>query len=162
MTTTPAQAQRAATTANVVWDTADKFLRNVVEETEYGDYILPFTVLRRLECLLADTKAELISIVNALVEADTPTRFIDAEVKRRFGLTFYNTSPLSMATIAATDDNVAASVLDYVGGFSSNIADIWTSFEFPRMVKKLADANRLHQVIRHFAGQMQTLTSPRA
>lgn len=153
MTTTPrAQAQRAATTANVVWDTADKFLRNVVEETEYGDYILPFTVLRRLECLLADTKAELTSVVKTLVDNDTPTRFIDAEVKRRFGLSFYNTSPLSMATIASTDDNVAKSVLAYVGEFSSNIADIWTSFEFPRMVQKLDDANRLHAVIRHFAG----------
>ncbi|MGY0386373.1 type I restriction-modification system subunit M [Nocardioides sp. WG-D5] len=153
MTTTPqAHAQRAATTANVVWDTADKFLRNVVEETEYGDYILPFTVLRRLECLLADTKTELISVVKMLVDNDTPTRFIDAEVKRRFGLSFYNTSPLSMATIASTDDNVAKSVLAYVGEFSSNIADIWTSFEFPRLVQKLDDANRLHQVIRHFAG----------
>ncbi|MCF4123023.1 type I restriction-modification system subunit M [Antribacter sp. KLBMP9083] len=150
-TATPAQAQRAATTANVVWDTADKFLRNVVEETEYGDYILPFTVLRRIECLLADTKDELIEVVEALVENDTPTRFIDAEVKRRFGLSFYNTSPLSLAAIASTDDNVAESVLDYVGKFSHNIADIWTSFEFPRLVKKLAEANRLHAVIRHFS-----------
>lgn len=148
----PAQAQRAATNANVVWDTADKFLRNVVEETEYGEYILPFTVLRRLECLLADTKPELIGVVKTLVDDDTPIRFIDAEVKRRFGLSFYNTSPLSMATIAATDDNVAKSVLAYVGKFSSNIADIWTSFEFPRLVQKLDDANRLHAVIRHFAG----------
>ncbi|WP_326745322.1 type I restriction-modification system subunit M [Streptomyces sp. NBC_01760] len=150
--TTPAQVQRVATTANVVWDTADKFLRNVVEETEYGDYILPFTVLRRLECLLADTKTELISVVKTLVDNDTPVRFIDAEVKRRFGLTFYNTSPLSMAAIASTDDNVDKSLLAYVAGFSNNIADIWASFEFPRLVKKLADANRLHQVIRHFAG----------
>lgn len=125
MTTTPqAQAQRAATTANVVWDTADKFLRNVVEETEYGDYILPFTVLRRLECLLADTKTELIGVVKTLVDNDTPMRFIDAEVKRRFGLSFYNTSPLNMATIASTDDNVAKSILAYVGEFSLSLIHI--------------------------------------
>lgn len=148
---TPAQAQRAASAASVVWATADKFLRSVVEETEYGDYILPFTVLRRLECLLTDTKEQVIEVVDGLVEKDTPERFIDAEVKRRFGLSFYNTSPLSLATIASTDDNVEASVLDYVAGFSHNIADIWTSFEFPRLVKKLADANRLHSVVRHFS-----------
>lgn len=148
---TPAQAQRAATTANVVWATADKFLRSVVEETEYGDYILPFTVLRRLECLLADTKDELIEVVNGLVAKDTPERFIDADVKRRFGLSFYNTSPLSLATIASTDDNVQASVNDYLGGFSHNVTDIWSSFDFPRLVKKLADANRLHAVVRHFS-----------
>jgi type I restriction enzyme M protein len=149
--TTRPQAQRIASTGNVVWATADKFLRHVVEETEYGDYILPFTVLRRLECLLADTKDELIDFVDKLVEKDTPVRFIDAEVKRRFGLSFYNTSPLSLETIASTDDHVEASVLDYVAGFSHNIADIWTSFEFPRLMKKLADANTLHQVIRHFS-----------
>ncbi|WP_427869574.1 type I restriction-modification system subunit M [Leucobacter luti] len=148
---TPPQAQRVATTENVVWATADKFLRNVVEETEYGDYILPFTVLRRLECLLSDTKAELIEVVDALIEKDTPVRFIDAEVKRRFGLSFYNTSALNLKAIAATDDHVEASVLDYIAGFSHNIADIWTSFEFPRLVKKLADANRLHAVVRHFS-----------
>lgn len=148
---TPALAQRAANTASVVWATADKFLRSVVEETEYGDYILPFTVLRRLECLLAETKDELIEVVDALVEKGTPERFIDAEVKRRFGLSFYNTSPLSLATIASTDDNVEASVQSYVAGFSHNVADIWSSFELPRLVKKLAEANRLHAVVRHFA-----------
>jgi len=147
----PHQAQRVATTENVVWATADKFLRNVVEETEYGDYILPFTVLRRLECLLEDTKDDLIKAVDALIEKDTPVRFIDAEVKRRFGLSFYNTSALGLKAIASTDDHVEASVLDYIAGFSHNIADIWTSFEFPRLVKKLADANRLHAVVRHFS-----------
>ena len=148
---TPALAQRAANTASVVWATADKFLRSVVEETEYGDYILPFTVLRRLECLLAESKDELIEVVDALVEKGTPERFIDAEVKRRFGLSFYNTSPLSLATIASTDDNVEASVQSYVAGFSHNVADIWSSFELPRLVKKLAEANRLHAVVRHFS-----------
>lgn len=148
---TPTQAQRAATTASVVWATADKFLRSVVEETEYGDYILPFTVLRRLECLLAGTKDEVVAVVSDLLAQDTPTRFIDAEVKRRFGLSFYNTSPLSLATIASTDDNVEASLNDYVAGFSHNLGDIWTSFEFSRLVKKLAEANRLHAVIRHFS-----------
>lgn len=149
-TTSPA-AQRVATTENVVWATADKFLRNVVEETEYGDYILPFTVLRRLECLLADTKTELIEVVDELVKKDTPVRFIDAEVKRRFGLSFYNTSALSLEAIASTDDHVEASVLEYIAGFSHNIADIWTSFEFPRLAKKLAEANRLHAIVRHFS-----------
>ncbi|WP_349826757.1 type I restriction-modification system subunit M [Brevibacterium litoralis] len=149
---TPAQKQRAATAASVVWATADKFLRSVVEETEYGDYILPFTVLRRLECLLAETKDDVVPLVEDLVAKDTPTRFIDAEVKRRFGLSFYNTSPLSLATIASTDDNVQASLESYVAGFSHNIADIWSSFEFQRLTAKLAEANRLHAVIRHFAG----------
>lgn len=139
-----------ATNARVIWDTADKFLRYVVEETEYGDYILPFTVLRRLECLLSSTKSEIVEFVASL--GDIPETFITTQVKAKFGQSFFNVSPLSLEAIAATDDNVEASLRDYVAGFSNNIADIWTSFEFPRLVKVLADANRLHGVVRHFAG----------
>ena len=147
----PAHPQRAATVARIVWETADKYLRGIVEETEYGDYILPFTVLRRLECLLDPTKAELVPFVNDLIAKDTPSHFIDSLVERKFGLSFYNTSPLSLSAIAATDDNVAKSVTVYVAGFSHTISDIWAAFEFPRLVRKLDEANTLHQVVRHFS-----------
>lgn len=145
----PQTNQRSSTTARVVWDTADKFLRNVVEPQEYGDYILPFTVLRRLECLLAETKHEVVEFVDSM--AGMPLHLIDIAVKDRFGLSFYNTSPLDLATIASVDDNVDKSVLSYVNGFSHNIADIWTAFDFPRLVERLAASNRLHGVVKHFS-----------
>lgn len=71
------EASRAAasTTALIVWDTADKYLRNVVEPQEYGDYILPFTVLRRLECLLEDTKDDVIEFVKAQTPNGPDHRF---------------------------------------------------------------------------------------
>ena len=69
-------------TARIVWDTADKFLRNVVEPNEYGDYILPFTVLRRLESLLADTKPQVIEYVRSLGEM--PPHLIDIAVKQKY------------------------------------------------------------------------------
>ena len=56
-------ASTSATTARIVWDTADKFLRNIVDEEDYGDFILPFTVLRRLECMLADSKERVTEFV---------------------------------------------------------------------------------------------------
>lgn len=139
----------ASTTARIVWDTADKFLRNVVEPQEYGDYILPFTVLRRLECLLEATKLDVIKYVESL--SNVPPHFIDIAVKNQFGLSFYNVSPLSLATIASVDDNVDKSLLSYVAGFSQNVADIWTAFDFPKLVAKLASANRLHAVVKHFS-----------
>ncbi|WJZ68455.1 type I restriction-modification system subunit M [Kocuria rosea] len=144
-------ADRAAskTTARVVWDTADKFLRDVVEEEDYGDYILPFTVLRRLECMLADTKDKVVVFVQSL--GDLPSHLIDIAVKDKFGLSFYNVSPLDLATIASVDDNVDKSVLSYVSGFSNNITDVWTSFDMPRRVATLAAANRLHAVVKHFS-----------
>lgn len=136
-------------TARIVWDTADKYLRNIVDEEDYGDYILPFTVLRRLECMLAGTKDEVIKYVDAF--AGMPQHLIDIAVKDRFGLGFYNVSPLDLATIASVDDNVDKSLKSYVDGFSNNIADIWISFDFNRRAKVLADANRLHAVVKHFS-----------
>ena len=137
------------TTAKIVWDTADKYLRNIVDEEDYGDYILPFTVLRRLECMLADTKDDVIKYVDAF--AGMPQHLIDIAVKDRFGLGFYNVSPLDLSTIASVDDNVDKSLKSYIGGFSNNIADIWVSFDFNRRAKVLADANRLHAVVKHFS-----------
>lgn len=137
------------TTARIVWDTADKYLRNIVDEEDYGDYILPFTVLRRLECMLADSKDDVIKYVDAF--ANMPQHLIDIAVKDRFGLGFYNVSPLDLATIASVDDNVDKSLKSYIDGFSNNIADIWVSFDFNRRAKVLADANRLHAVVKHFS-----------
>jgi type I restriction enzyme M protein len=141
--------RNAAAVARIVWDTADKYLRNVVEPQEYGDYILPFTVLRRLECLLDETKPEVIKYVD--IVGHLPAHLIDIAVKDKFGLSFYNVSPLDLAAIASVDDNVDKSLLNYVAGFSQNIADIWTAFEFPKLVAKLANASRLHSVVKHFS-----------
>lgn len=146
--TEPAGVSKA-TTARIVWDTADKYLRNIVDEEDYGDYILPFTVLRRLECMLADSKDAVINYVDAFV--GMPQHLIDIAVKDTFDLGFYNVSPLDLATIASVDDNVEKSLKTYIAGFSNNIADIWVSFDFNRRAKVLADANRLHAVIKHFA-----------
>lgn len=139
----------ASATARIVWDTADKFLRNVVEPQEYGDYILPFTVLRRLECLLEDSKEDVIEYVETL--RGMPTYLIDIAVKERFGLSFYNVSKFNLAWIASVDDNVDKALLSYVNGFSHNIADIWAAFDFPKLVTKLASANRLFEVVKHFS-----------
>lgn len=143
------ETARTANTARIVWETADKFLRNVVEEEDYGDFILPFTVLRRLECMLADTKDEVTKFVASFGEM--PPHLIDIAVKDRFKLSFYNVSPLDLATIASVDDNVEKSLQSYIAGFSNNIADIWVSFDFARRAKVLADANRLHAVVKHFS-----------
>ncbi|GAA1350878.1 class I SAM-dependent DNA methyltransferase [Arthrobacter koreensis] len=143
-----AQASRK-TTARIVWDTADKYLRNIIDEEDYGDYILPFTVLRRLECMLADTKDDVIKYVDAF--SGMPQHLIDIAVKDRFGLSFYNVSSLDLATIASVDDNVDKSLKSYIDGFSNNIADIWAAFEFNRRAQVLADANRLHAVVKHFS-----------
>ena len=145
----PTAASTSTTIARIVWDTADKFLRNIVDEEDYGDFILPFTVLRRLECMLADSKEQVTEFVAAL--DSLPPHLIDIAVKDRFKLSFFNVSPLDLATIASVDDNVEKSLKSYIDGFSNNIADIWVSFDFARRAKVLAESNRLHAVVKHFS-----------
>ena len=123
-------ASTKATSARIVWDTADKFLRNIVDEEDYGDFILPFTVLRRLECMLADSKEQVTEYVASL--GALPPHLIDIAVKNKFKLSFYNVSPLDLATIASVDDNVDKSLQSYIDGFSNNISGIWVSFDFAR------------------------------
>src|SRR3546814_19977320 len=99
--------------------------------------------------MLAGTKEEVTKFVASL--GALPPHLIDIAVKDKFGLSFYNVSPLDLATIASVDDNVDKSLQSYVAGFSHNIADIWVAFDFARRAKILADANRLHAVVKHFS-----------
>lgn len=132
-----------------IWDTADKYLRSVVPRQEYGDYIIPFLVLRRLECILADTKNEVIEYLRT--DASNVPHIRDVMVTSKFDLPFYNSSKLDLPTIAASDDRVKQALFEYLDGFSSNVSDIWESFNFRAKAQVLDKANRLWAVIKHFS-----------
>src|SRR3546814_20766888 len=77
--------------------------------------------------MLAGTKEEVTKFVASL--GALPPHLIDIAVKDKFGLSFYNVSPLALATIASVDENVDKSLQSYVAGFSHNIADLWVRSE---------------------------------
>ena len=136
---------------SAVWNTADKFLRSIVEPEDYGDCILPMTVLRRLECILEPTKDEVLDLVESLQEEGYSEEMIDWEVRVRFGLSFYNSSRLDLTRIAQLDDHVYEALMDYVGAFSSSVRDVWDAFDFAVKMKTLDNASRLWPVVKHFA-----------
>lgn len=136
---------------SVVWNTADKYLRSIVEPEDYGEYILPLTVLRRLECILAPSKNEVLGLVNNLHNDGMSEAYLDWEVQSQFGLSFYNTSRLDLTRIAETDDHVYDSLMDYVGAFSQSVRDIWDAFDFAVKMRTLDQAGRLWPVIKHFS-----------
>lgn len=136
---------------SAVWNTADKFLRSIVEPEDYGDYILPMTVLRRLECILEPTKVEVLDLVESLQGEGYSEEMIDWEVRLRFGLSFYNSSRLDLTRIAQLDDHVYEALMDYVGAFSSSVRDVWDAFDFAVKMKTLDNASRLWPVVKHFA-----------
>ena len=95
-----------------VWGTADTYLRGVVSRQNYGDYILPFTLLRRMECALKGSNEEVLATVEE--HKNMPDHLVDAVVLAQHNLPFYSGSPLSLETIAASGDNVKEGMIAYL------------------------------------------------
>ncbi len=129
---------------NFVWSIADQ-LRGVYKPHQYGGVILPFTILRRLDCILEPTRDEV---------RELATRFeggaLDLQVKRATGLTFHNTSAFDFPTLLKDPEGLRANLLDYVNGFSASI-DVFERFGFETEVAKLDEKNRLYLVVSKFA-----------
>lgn len=127
-----------------VWRIADQ-LRGVYKPHQYGGVILPFTILRRLDCVLAPTRDE----VRALA-AKYSGGALDVQVKRRTGLGFYNTSAFDFARLLEDPEGLRANLMDYITGFSANI-DVFERFKFENELATLDEKNRLYLVVSKFA-----------
>lgn len=141
-------------TYQAVWETADKYLRNVVEPEVYGDYIMPFLVLRRLEATLAPKKQAILDMVKQETndgEKDVPLALLDLKIRTQLDIPYYSLADLSLEKIGKLDANVGESTIMYINSFSSNIDDIWTAFRFEEKIDHLDSAGRLFAVVRHFA-----------
>lgn len=135
--------------SSFIWSVAD-LLRGDYKQSEYGKVILPFTVLRRLDCVLAPTKAKVLAEYGKKTEAGiNPDPFL----KRIVGSAgLYNTSPLDLATLLGDQDHIGQNLYQYVQGFSPEARDIFERFDFHAQVERLAKANLLYLVTEKFAG----------
>lgn len=129
---------------NFVWSIADQ-LRGVYKPHQYGGVILPFTILRRLDCILEPTRDE----VRELAKKFEGGR-LEREVKQATGLTFHNTSAFDFPTLLEDPEGLRANLLDYVNGFSANI-DVFERFGFEAEIAKLDEKSRLYLVVSKFA-----------
>jgi type I restriction-modification system DNA methylase subunit len=125
---------------NFVWSIADQ-LRGVYKPHQYGNVILPFTILRRLDCIMEPHR----DVLRALdVKYENRVR-LGAEVKKQTGLGFYNTSSYGFGNLLADPDNLRENLIDYLDHFSPNI-DVFDYFEFRNEVDKLSKGGRLFLV----------------
>lgn len=130
-----------------IWSVAD-LLRGDYKQSDYGKVILPFTVLRRLDCVLAPTKAAVLEeFARRSAEGLNPEPFL----RRAAGLSFYNTSPMDMGRLVGDADHIAENLYAYVQAFSPDVRDIFERFEFVAQVDRLAKAGLLYQVAEKFA-----------
>jgi type I restriction enzyme M protein len=129
------------------WSVAE-LLRGDYKPSEYGRIILPFIVLRRLDCVLADTKA---SALDEFQKRKAAGLDPDSFVKRVTGVPFYNSSPLDFKRIYDAPDDVRDNLRKYVSAFSSNVEDIFENYNFAATIDDLAKKKLLYKVFQKFA-----------
>jgi type I site-specific restriction-modification system R (restriction) subunit len=134
--------------SSLIWSVAD-LLRGDFKQSEYGRVILPFTVLRRLDCVLAPTKVEVLKEYAAKQAAGIA---FEPFVKRKSGLDFYNVSSLDMGKLMGDQDNIRANLDSYIQGFAPDVRSIFEHFDFAATVERLHKAKLLYLVTEKFAG----------
>lgn len=135
-------------TAAFIWSVAD-LLRGDFKQSQYGRIILPFTLLRRLECVLSDHKEVVVEKYAAIKDVSLPEEMIDAQLTRISKRAFYNTSPMDLSKLGQSDikDNLSS----YIQAFSKDAREIFEHFKFEEFVGQLNDANLLYKVVQLFA-----------
>lgn len=130
-----------------IWSVAD-LLRGDYKPHEYGKVILPFTVLRRLDCVLEHTKA---AVLEEKAKRERVGVNPEPFLLQKAGQFFVNTSPLDMKRLMGDQDHIRENLFAYVQAFSPAVRDIFESFEFHLQIERLAKAGLLYLVTEKFA-----------
>jgi type I restriction enzyme M protein len=137
-----------ANLSSFIWSVAD-LLRGDYKQSEYGKVILPFTVLRRLDCVLEKTKPAVLAELEKRSAAKVnPEPFL----LKKSGQLFFNTSPIDMKKLMGDQDHIKENLYAYIQAFSPAVRDIFESFEFHTQIDRLAKAGLLYLVTEKFAG----------
>ena len=131
--------------ADFIWNVAD-VLRGDFKQSEFGRIILPFTVLRRLECVLEPTREAVLAQYTAMKATGID---MDLVLPSTAQATFYNTSQFSLATVGST--STRANLEDYIAKFSANARQVFENFAFDGWLAKLETANLLYLITQKFA-----------
>lgn len=129
-----------------IWNIADQ-LRGVYKPAQYGTATLPFLILRRMECVLSDNR----EAINELVAKTPNDDVLAAMLRKKYGLHFWNRTDYTLQSLLGDPENLADNLIDYVSGFSGNVADIFERFGFEKTVHKLDEKDRLYLVVDQFS-----------
>ena len=132
--------------ASLIWAIAD-LLRGPYKPHQYGAVVLPFTILRRLDCVLEPTKQAVLAEVKKRGEPPSAAVFLE----RASGQRFFNASVFTLKSLMDDPAGIRANLLNYIRGFSENVRDIFECFEFDKQIEKLDRENLLYLVSQRFA-----------
>lgn len=136
--------------ASFIWSIAD-LLRGNFKAHQYGDFILPFTVLRRLDSVLADTKPQVLEVITDAEAKGIPVRPVLLRTKAGHQHSFYNTSPYDLNTLIGDAENLRENLVAYINGFSENVRDIFAKYKIEDRIEELEENNLLLMVLQRFA-----------
>lgn len=136
--------------ATFIWGIAD-LLRGNFKAHQYGDFILPFTVLRRLDSVLADTKPKVLEVIAEAEAKGLPVRPVLLKTKAGHQHSFYNTSRYDLGTLIGDTENLRENLLAYLNAFSENVRDIFVKYKIEDRIEELEENNLLLLVIQRFA-----------
>ena len=129
-----------------IWGVAD-LIRDTFKRSKYQDVILPLTVLRRLDCVLAPRKQKVLA-VQARFKGKLDN--LGGQLERASGFAFYNTSRYDFEKLLADAPHIAQNLRNYIAGFSSNMREVLEKFDFDNTISKLDEAGLLFQVVQRF------------
>lgn len=132
--------------ASLIWSIADK-LTGIYKPHEYGDVILPLTVLKRFDSVLSDTKSKVLEASKKFPETFAQRDFI---LKETSGQNFYNTSEYDFKKLLDDPANIEINFYNYINGYSKEVIDIIENFDLKRHIEKMANNNILYTVIEAF------------
>ncbi len=134
--------------ANFIWTVADDILRGAFKQHEFGDVILPFVVLRRLDCVLEDSKDKVISTYKEFKDKlPDPSKVI---LQSTEGLNFYNTSYFDLRRLKQDSGNIELNFNNYINGFSENVREILENFQIDKIVTKMVKNDLLFMLVDKF------------
>lgn len=136
--------------SDLVWNIAN-LLRGPYRPPQYRKVMIPLTVLRRLDCVLIETKEDVIQECKKLTAKKLNTDAIEKIIKHKFNLSFYNISEFTFSKLLDDPDKLAANLKVYISGFSSQTRTILEKFKFDEEIEKLDEANRLYEIVKKFA-----------
>lgn len=137
---------------NFIWKVADD-LRDHYVKGKYRDVILPMTVIRRLDLVLAPTKQKVLDTYNAYKDKlDNPNSILTSE-KFGSGYSFYNHSNFTLESLLNDPSNIRINFENYLDGFSPNVKDIIAKFKFKNELETLDEANLLYQIVEKFCSK---------
>lgn len=133
--------------ANFIWSIAE-LLRGDYKQSEYGRVVLPFTVLRRLDCVLEPTKEKVLNQLQKVQNMNVEN--IDPILNQVSKHKFHNRSKYDFNKLIADPENIAANLRHYINGFSENARETFEHFDFEGQIDRLEKADLLYLVVKRF------------